>query len=265
MDDMIKPVTTSTPKPVTSDAATPSIAERMSIPVSHHTSTAPTVPKEPSDDVVKRTAPIVQPIHDDVVPPPSADVNSLADLDEPTPTNSTEPSIPDSGGDNAPIAFESKSVKSPTPPISPASVEPTASMPEASTDETADPPIEEKSSEVPVKPTPEAIEEPKFEAKVMPASTDRPAAQKGRGVVILIAVIFALALVAGAAYAYVQNKKEVTKATSTAAPATKTPAKNPATAKDVEKTSSDIDASLKKVNDTTDYQASDLSDTTLGL
>jgi hypothetical protein len=91
-------------------------------------------------------------------------------------------------------------------------------------------------------------------------------AKKSRGMVIFIAVLLALALIAGAGYAYLQNTKEVTP-TNDAKPAVTTPAptKDPATAADIDTVNSEIDQTLNKIDDTKDYQENDLTDTTLGL
>lgn len=102
------------------------------------------------------------------------------------------------------------------------------------------------------------------DAAVSTAPSKKPK-KKGKGAVILVAVLIALALIGGAVYAYLQNKSS----TPAPAPAATTPAVKtggePATKDDVLNASNEIDASLKKVNDTTEFQESDLSDTTLGL
>ncbi len=90
--------------------------------------------------------------------------------------------------------------------------------------------------------------------------------RKGLGVKVLIIVLLLAALGGGAGYAYIQTNKKV-KPESTPAPATTQtePEDTSLKAEDLDKTSSDLDASLKKVDDVKDYSATDLSDTTLGL
>lgn len=106
-----------------------------------------------------------------------------------------------------------------------------------------------------------AMKSPEIIAATQPKQTNK----KGKGAAILVAVLVALALIAGAGYAYYQNNKQTVKpAVQTQIKDTKA-AKNPATATDVDNTSKAIDSELKKVDDTKDYQANDLTDTTLGL
>lgn len=88
---------------------------------------------------------------------------------------------------------------------------------------------------------------------------------KGKSVTIIVIVLLMLALIGGAVFAYIQTNKKVKPATdntSTTAPAATT---TTVSGTDIDKTSSDLDASLKKVDDTKDYTANDLTDTTLGL
>jgi hypothetical protein len=106
-------------------------------------------------------------------------------------------------------------------------------------------------------------EKPSTAGVVTSAQYKQPS-KKGKGVAILIAVILALGLIAGAGYAYLQNTKEIAPPV-TPTTTTQTPAKNPATANDVDTLNTDIDSALSKVDDTKDYQANDLADTTLGL
>lgn len=89
--------------------------------------------------------------------------------------------------------------------------------------------------------------------------------RKGRRMAVIATILVLLALVGGAAFAYIQNKDKVVKAPAAAAPASTTPAKSPATSTDVDKASTSLDNSLKKVDDTKDQSEADLSDITLGL
>ena len=119
----------------------------------------------------------------------------------------------------------------------------------------------------PLSPKPELptlSEEPKPEAKVSQAPGNGAPRRKGAGMAIAVGLILAAGLIGGAGYAYLQNKKETKNATP-AVTKVETPAKNPAKSSDVEKTITDIDADLKKIDDTKDYQETDLSDATLGL
>lgn len=91
--------------------------------------------------------------------------------------------------------------------------------------------------------------------------------RKSKSTFIAVAILVALALIAGAGYAYMQsNKKDKT---SSQAPAT-TPAATPqkstdVKAADIDKTSTDIDTTLKKVDDTKNFADTDLADSSLGL
>lgn len=104
----------------------------------------------------------------------------------------------------------------------------------------------------------------KLKAGSVTSAQIKPVKKKGKGMAIVVAIILAIALIAGAGYAYMQNSKKTTppvenKTTVTA------PAKSPATSADIDALNTEIDNTLKKVDDTKDYQESDLSDTTLGL
>lgn len=89
---------------------------------------------------------------------------------------------------------------------------------------------------------------------------------KGKGVVILVAVLLAAALIGGAAFAYIQTKNKVKPADAPAATTTQTtPESTEVKGTDIDKTTTDLDATLKKVDDTKDYTTNDLSDATLGL
>jgi hypothetical protein len=134
--------------------------------------------------------------------------------------------------------------------------------------------VSQENEEVPVSSPPEEVDE-KFEVKpgasfnsdgVVTVSPSVKPNKKGKSAVIMVAILIALSLIGGAGYAYLQNQKT----TPDASPAVTKPAvtetkKDPASAADVDKTSQEIDASLKKVDDTKDFQESDLTDTTLGL
>lgn len=83
---------------------------------------------------------------------------------------------------------------------------------------------------------------------------------------IVVAILIAIALMAGAGYAYMQSGKK----TSSATPATTPAVENKTTttelkAADIDKASTDLDTTLKKVDDTKDFASTDLSDSSLGL
>lgn len=105
----------------------------------------------------------------------------------------------------------------------------------------------------------------KSNAGVVTSSQYKQPSKKGRGVAILVAVILAVALIAGAAYAYMQNSKDTAKPTPETNTVVTTPVKESTASEDIDTLNTQIDDSLKAVNDTTDYQQNDLTDTTLGL
>lgn len=110
-----------------------------------------------------------------------------------------------------------------------------------------------------------AAEAEKSEGSVVTAPITSAPRHKGHLGAILVAVLISLALIAGAGYAYWQNNKTKADTAKKNTPAVTQKTKNPATADDVQKASDDIDASLKKIDDTKDFQEADLSDTSLGL
>jgi hypothetical protein len=92
--------------------------------------------------------------------------------------------------------------------------------------------------------------------KFPPASPKK----KGRGLAIAIAVIIALALIGGASYAFWKNnndKKATTKDTTTTT--------TTSVSETVTTASDGIDTELNKIDDTKEFQSTDISDTTLGL
>lgn len=107
---------------------------------------------------------------------------------------------------------------------------------------------------------------PKAEGSVViPPVTSAPKGRKGTGVAILIGVLFTVALIGGAGYAYWQNNKNKTPAVQTEQKTEEKKTVEPATADAIQKASDDIDAALGKVDDAKDFIESDLSDATLGL
>lgn len=111
----------------------------------------------------------------------------------------------------------------------------------------------------------EAQEKADAEGLVKAAPITQPP-RKSRGPAIFIAIIFALALIGGAGYAYWANNKQAAKTpTPTKTTTTKTETKKPATVDDIDTTAKDIQASIDKIDETKQLQESDLTDTTLGI
>lgn len=113
----------------------------------------------------------------------------------------------------------------------------------------------------------EAQEKAESESRVEPAPT-APPPRKSKWPAIIIAIIFALALIGGAGYAYWQNSKQTAKTTNTQNEESgkeKEPAKNPATVEDVDKAANAIQESIDKIDEDSQLQESELSDENLGL
>jgi hypothetical protein len=232
----------------------------------------PRKPSDPAVDIagvpVRRPAPSAQSQHNTA---PVADAANTESTPEPL-------SVAHDNGHR----LEDLNLDKPTPATPPSTDRPldlpateTLDGSEASTDapqESAEQPRPVSPPMTPADPNPsllaeiEAQERADAEARVTPAPAT-PTRRKGHGAAILIAIIVALALVAGAGYAYWQNKQASTpkKPAVTTTQKQTTPTKNPATAADVDKASNDIDAAIKKIDETKEYQETDLSDATLGL
>ncbi len=110
----------------------------------------------------------------------------------------------------------------------------------------------------------ELLAEEEAKNPVSPADDPHNKHRRGKGMTILIVVLLILALLAGAAVAYIQTNKKV-QPTTTKETTTTTPTTTKVKGTDIDKTSNDLDTSLKKVDDTKDYTSNDLSDTSLGL
>ncbi len=98
-------------------------------------------------------------------------------------------------------------------------------------------------------------------------SMAKPPKKGSKAVVIVVALLVALALIAGAGYAYYSTSKK-NKKSSNSTPAVTQPTSQSATevkAADIDSTVTSLDASLKKVDDTKEFTANDLSDATLGI
>ncbi|MCA9330033.1 hypothetical protein KDA11_05265 [Candidatus Saccharibacteria bacterium] len=120
-----------------------------------------------------------------------------------------------------------------------------------------------------IAPVPKDEESPKHEGSVMaPVVKSAPKSHKGSKVAIMVGILFALALIGGAGYAYWQNNKSNSNtpvAEQTQQAAEDDNKTKPATAKDVQKAIDDIDTNLGKVDDSKDFVESDLSNSALGL
>ncbi len=93
--------------------------------------------------------------------------------------------------------------------------------------------------------------------------TGQPRKRNNKLAIAIIATLVVLAVGGGGAFAYLQTRKKpapTTKTTQTAAPTVSS-----VKATDVDKTAADLDATMKKIDDTKEYTANDLADTTLGL
>ncbi len=190
-------------------------------------------------------------------------------IQPPEPFTAPEPVAPE-----APVAPEPQAVPTPTPePTAPTetALNLPATEPDGTTNNLGDSlqgsePVDAPATPA-ASPSPsllaeiEAQEARENEAKVTqaPQSSHR----KGRWPIILVAIIMALGLIAGAGYAYWQNNKA--KPAPAVTSQAKEVVKDPATAEDIDKASTDIDAAIKKIDETKEFQESDLSDTTLGL
>ena len=86
-------------------------------------------------------------------------------------------------------------------------------------------------------------------------------AKKSKGPAIIVALILALALAGGAVYAYLLNNKKTTEVVKPAVAQTTTTEMKA----DPAKASTTITDTLKKIDDTKDFQEVDLTDATLGL
>lgn len=147
----------------------------------------------------------------------------------------------------------------------PSPAEPTAIAPEPTP--SADAPVSLEATPAPaaaITPS-EKDESPAPGAVVTPPLKSAPKGRKGTGAAIVIGILFTVALIGGAGYAYWQNSKNKAPAAQTEQTTEEQKTVQPATADDIQKASDDIDAALNKVDDTKDFVESDLSDATLGL
>lgn len=254
MEDNLNPQPSASPRPISRRPmddfnATPT-PRPMSIPISTPSDSAPSTDSASLSDMNAKIA-------DDI----TAETTKMD-----TPTVDSAPSV-DTGVQNI------TSEVAPTPvPISPEVEKPEAEkelIPGLNTkleeDAFKDTPVtltdtsEQKVPDI----DPSKVDD-KSTAGVVTSAQYKQPSKKGRGLAILVAVILALALIAGAAYAYLQNTKDIAPQTETNTVVT-TPVKESTASEDIDTINTEIDDSLKAVNDTTDYQQNDLTDTTLGL
>lgn len=124
--------------------------------------------------------------------------------------------------------------------------------------------VDQASSEPSLLDEVEAHEKSRTSARVEQAPTT-PIKKKHNLSAVIVAILLALGLVAGAGYAYWQNNKTTTTTLPSSSPNTSTPKSSPATTEDIDATVKAIDQSMKTIDDAKDFQATDLSDSTLGL
>ena len=100
-------------------------------------------------------------------------------------------------------------------------------------------------------------------ASEVPAESPEPNKPKSKkSPIVFVAVLLVLALVGGGAFAYWQSSNKTTPAASTN---NTTQTEKKVNADDINKVSTDLDTSLKKIDDTKDFSTTDLADAALGL
>ncbi len=277
MDDVTRPKPTVTPPAV--KPAEPASDGHFSIPVTRRPVDASPISvgsaSRPVNDVAAPAASVGP--ASALQPPVDNSPKTLDELDTPSPEADGAPELP-----NVPAPEETPAVADPVTPETPAAPaapqSPEPIIPAADTFAAPTPILEEKPKDkgplgdIQLEENgttdfsaPADSNDGKKEGSVIAASTGS-APRKGNMAAIVVAVLIALGLVAGAGYAYWQNNKDKKAAEKPATQATQQErVKNPATSEDVDKATADIDAALKKVDDSKDFQESDLSDATLGL
>lgn len=100
-------------------------------------------------------------------------------------------------------------------------------------------------------------------ASEVPVESPEPSKPKSKkSPIVFVAALLVLALVGGGAFAYWQSSNKTTPSASTN---NTTQTEKKVTADDVNKVSTDLDTSLKKIDDTKDFSTTDLADAALGL
>lgn len=168
-----------------------------------------------------------------------------SDMAEPEPQASQSPVFSDF---KAPPTEESNSQLDPTPQ--------TSAWAPVNDTQAATAPVDQTKSLAEL-----AAEEEAKNPAPQPQSALHPTKKHGKGRMVIVASLLLLSLAGGAAFAYFQQKDTATPAASTRQ--TTQPAASDAA--DPTKTAEDIDASLKKVDDTKEFTENDLSDTSIGL
>jgi hypothetical protein len=212
---------------------------------------------------------------------------------DPIPADFDASSVPSTASESTPITVTSSSSDSPSAPPSTASTNDQPAVSPSPTPTITNDVSNEKKAEplIPglnTKPTESAFDvnnvseipvTPPAEIAVpdaVPAGANSPAPEvisaaknnkprkKGKGAVIIAAVLIALALIGGAGYAFLQNKPATEQTTNTTN-VDQEVKKDPANSEDIDKANESIDASLKEIDDTNDFQEKETSDATLGL
>jgi hypothetical protein len=138
------------------------------------------------------------------------------------------------------------------PTVAPAAAEvPSTPAPAATTDASAAPAAPESTPEAPAPASPMAIN-----AAAVPMKHHAPVG------VVVGAIIIALVLAALTVFAFMKLNKN---SDSTKAPVKQATTAAKVTSSEVQETATAIDQSISSVNDSQDFNANDLTDTTLGL
>lgn len=179
---------------------------------------------------------------------------------------SPKPSTAQTTDENSPVNISSggpAEINTDSPTIA----EPPA-IEESVVESPAEPTIETNSSNTDTSVTTEPTEptEPAADNVPNPLAATPPTGPKKSGkpmLVIVIAVVIALALAALVVVIFLKPKKNT--AGTTNSTSNQTAPKPLASPADVDNTNKEIDTSLSKVNDSTDFASTDLSDKALGL
>ena len=103
------------------------------------------------------------------------------------------------------------------------------------------------------------------EHSLTPAIGHMPQKGSGKAIKVILIIVIALALIGGAVYFYLKNRDEAQTQTNTTTSQTTTTQVAPATAKDVDQTTQDIDTAIKQIDETKDVSSDDLTDSSLSL
>lgn len=130
---------------------------------------------------------------------------------------------------------------------------------------TMPPPTNVVPSQPPQQPAPNGGTEPPLPPQPPQMPEAKPSRRKGPIIAIILVVLVVLALIAGAVVFYLQSQKKTEE--PTAQTSTETPIEDDGyiDPNDVDATVQKIDAALTNLNDSADFGADDLNDSTLGL